>query len=224
MFKDQLQQEFYVLDHFIELAVNQSPFTSYSDKEFIFAAIVSFVDEIRKSLSAVNAYEIIECKLVPVPPEQVELWELNIESVWRRLISDLSKLLDRAETCGKSNCSLQQLKEYCLRPENRVLFPGQETDPLIAAIDDLYQRYETVISRTTRNEQIAHHDLNALRSNPPSFISLKAVNELIEDTTKVVSEIGSKLFPLDVSFPSIEDYQHYYESAIMSMLGHEEIT
>ena len=221
---EQLQQEFRDLDHLIELAVNQSPFTEYSDKEFIFAAIISFVDEIRKSIAAINAYGIIECKLVPVPPEQVELWELNIESVWRRLISDLSKLFDRAETCGKSNCSLQQLKEFCLRPENRALFPEQETDPLITAIGSLYQQYEDVISRSTRNEQVAHHDLKALRSTPPGFISLKALNELVEDTTKVVSEIGSKLFPFDVSFPSIEDYQHYYKAAIMSMLGHKEIT
>ncbi len=215
----ELHDELEELNGFIQQVVEQVPLSAYSDKEFICVAILSFVEEIRKSLAAMNVYGLIECHILTVPEDQKVLWEINVESVWRRLVSDLTKLFDKDSTCGKVNCSLLQLKKFCLRAENTAIFPSGESDPLIIAIDELKKKYDTTVSSDARNKKVAHHDLAALRNDPPSFINLSDINELVEVTTETVTQITSKLLPIDFVFPPIIELQQHYEKALRSMLS-----
>lgn len=196
--------------------------SSFSDTELVVVALISFIDEIRKCLAAMNAFELIEEKRISVPQVQDSLWEINIESVWRRLISDVAKLFDKASTCGKTNCSLKQLRQLCLLPENAELFPNAEEDSLIGEINQLQTLYEKAVSMSTRNQQVAHHDLEFLKSGTPSFIKLSELNNLIDETTDIISKVASKILLFDVVFPPLEDMEKMFEKAIKSMTGAQE--
>lgn len=195
---------------------------SFSDAELVVVALISYIDEIRKCLAAMNAFALIEEKRISVPQVQDSLWEINVESVWRRLITDVAKLFDKASTCGKTNCSLKQLRELCLEPDNAELFPNREEDPLIVAIGQLQDQYEKTVSTSTRNQQVAHHDLELLKSGTPSFIKLSELNNLIDETTDIISNVASKLLLFDVVFPPLEDMEKHFEKAIKSMTGAQE--
>lgn len=81
------------------------------------------------------------------------------EALWRQLMSELSKIYDRKSTCGSDNCSIRQLRQCCL---NHATAMHGKSSELIAQLDALCERYESLFSRELRNKKLAHYDLKAV--------------------------------------------------------------
>ena len=191
-----------------------------TDIKILWTTLFAFTMEIRQSLAAMNVYAETIYTGISIPNEQKVLWDLNIQSVWRRLVSDITKVFDKGKTFKKTNCSVMYLKQFCLQEDH--IFQGKEKDPYIIRLDALQQEYERVITSTIRNKTVAHHDYDTMRKGKESYIDLNDINHLIENLSTDIIQLGKRLFNLDFGFPPLNELQQQFKKAIVSMITVQE--
>lgn len=127
-------------------------------------------------------------------------WGIVEESLSIQLLSVLTKLFDKAETCGKKNCSLGLLHKILMQENDR---DNGKYEKEIGEIDSLYQHYEQIISQKLRNTKIAHFDLDSISNGAPTTICFSDICNLVEESCKLITSISSKVF-IEIDFPPID--------------------
>lgn len=178
--------------------------------------ITFFVTEIRKYTAAMGAIGKFDDNMLG--NKQNAYFELSITAVNHLLITEIAKLFDNESTCGHENCSIKRLKELCLKDENVAIFPEDDVKNPIKLIDKLYEKYETVISKKTPDEKIAHHDLSALSSNRIDYILFESIRELVEETSDLIIRIGVRLLCCELKFTPLLELTDKYEEAIKALI------
>ena len=138
---------------------------------------------------------------------------LSLEALERNLITETSRIFDRACTNGKRNCTLQYLQRVLVK--DGIL---EKDDPGVTEIDSLYEKYENVISRKIRNTKIAHHSwesVDAMQCYEIDFVSLK---NLMDDVIQYMSSISDKVMKGTIEPPDLSRRIEAYELSI-SLLG-----
>ena len=196
---------------FLKRYNNNEPILQEDNKYLVPTAIVCFIDVVINCTAAMNAFDSLTANGRKIPEVQLPLWDLIINSVRDRLISELSKLFDKASTGKNTNCSLEQLKEIYMSSE-------YDEASLVQAIDDLYKQYEALMPvDQIRNKKVAHHDLNSLKDKINTEINMENVNELAEGLSSLYQKSNNILSCIEI--PTVSDVQPCYERAIDSMLG-----
>ena len=167
--------------------------TDYDEPHIVWYGIVSLFQFTQKYAAALRA-----CGEVYGDNEQGNAFiDLAQEAIWRQLLSEISKIYDKESTCGSDNCSMKQLYHVCC---NHPRFPDRENDELLKQIDDLYERYKSLLSKKLREKKLAHYDLEAVFELKSPDILFDDIEQFIVDTESVLSKIGNRLLGIDVGW------------------------
>lgn len=112
------------------------------------------------------------------------------KSLWRQLLSELSKIYDRDATRDKENCSIERLEnEY----KNSAFVTQTDDDEIIRDMENLRMRYEELFPRTLRNKKLAHYDLAAFFDPIRNEYNFDDVEALVKDTSALLNKVGSTI-------------------------------
>ena len=118
--------------------------------------------------------------------------EVAHETIWRQLMSELSKIFDAAGFGIFDNLSIKQLCKRCV---NHAAFPDGEENELIKQMDELQDRYETLLSKNLRNKKLAHYDMFSIFTQQPEHpILFSQVEQFVLDTNAALIAVGERFF------------------------------
>ena len=181
--------------------------TDYNEPHIVWYGIVSLFQFAQKYAAALRAYgEVYGDK----KSGNVYI-DLSQEAIWRQLLSEISKIYDKESTCGSDNCSMKQLYHVCC---NHPRFPDRENDELLKQIDDLYERYKSLLSKTLRDKKLAHYDLEAVFALESPYIPFNGIERFIVDTGSILSKIGVRLLGGELSLQYQEFVKAYKEDLL----------
>ena len=181
--------------------------TDYNEPHIVWYGIVSLFQFTQKYAAALRAYgEVCGDK------EQGNAFiDLAQEAIWRQLLSEISKIYDKESTCGSDNCSMKQLYHVCC---NHPRFPDRENDELLKQIDDLYESYKSLLSKTLRDKKLAHYDLEAVFALESPYVPFDGIERFIVDTGSILSKIGVRLLGGELSLQYQEFVKAYKEDLL----------
>ena len=114
------------------------------------------------------------------------------DSIWRELLSEIARIFDKANTGSSENCTLLRLRSLCLKEQYSALFPSGEKDNLVQSLDTVFEIYDKLPIKESRNKQLSHHDLKQLFGGGCIEISMDQVENLIANTTDVFTKIYNR--------------------------------
>ena len=123
---------------------------------------------------------------------------------------DISKIFDRARTCGNENCSIDLLKELI---QESVSFSEAEKEIINQEADRLCENFDKIISRDMRNKQIAHYDLESLLNNAEKEIPSEELEAFVVSVAGFLSNISTRFLNErgSIRFYSLEGTIKKYE-------------
>lgn len=186
----------------------------YNEPHIIWVAIITLFRFAQKYAAALKAYGNVHKD----DGAQNAYIDVAQEALWRQLMSELSKIYDRESTCGSDNCSIRQLRQCCL---NHATSMHGKSSELIAQLDALCERYESLFSRELRNKKLAHYDLKAVFSQEPPPIAFDDVEQFINDTAHTLQQIGDCLLGVEVNFVYDELVKIFQASLLKLTIGDE---
>lgn len=182
------------------------------DEATVSFALISFIQEIRNNIAVLTA--VIEYRNRKSP--QNTFLQQTEKVFWQQVVMDIQKFFDRANTGkNKPNCTLAKLSELC---EKSCQLSVKQRNMITNDINDLQKKYEELFPIDMRNKRTMHHDLYSVFQGNEIEISFSAVELLIEDTTKCVSQICGLLFGRDVILASIEDTVKIVDKSIAELV------
>ncbi len=190
------------------------PNSVYNEPHIIWMAIITLFQFAQKYTAALKAYG----NVYKDDGAQNAYIDVAQEALWRQLMSELSKIYDRESTCGSDNCSIQQLRQCCL---NHATAMHGKSSELIAQLDALCKRYESLFSRELRNKKLAHYDLKAVFSQEPPPIPFDDVEQFINETAHTLQQIGDYLLGVEVNFGYDELVKNFQASLLKLTIGDE---
>lgn len=190
------------------------PNSVYNEPHIIWMAIITLFQFAQKYAAALKAY----ANVYKDDGAQNAYIDVAQEALWRQLMSELSKIYDRESTCGSDNCSIRQLRQCCL---NHATAMHGKSSELIAQLDALCERYESLFSRELRNKKLAHYDLKAVFSQEPPPIPFDDVEQFINETAHTLQQIGDCLLGAEVNFGYDELVKNFQASLLKLTIGDE---
>lgn len=190
------------------------PNSVYNEPHIIWMAIITLFQFAQKYTAALKAYG----NVYKDDGAQNAYIDVAQEALWRQLMSELSKIYDRESTCGSDNCSIQQLRQCCL---NHATAMHGKSSELIAQLDALCKRYESLFSRELRNKKLAHYDLKAVFSQEPPPIPFDDVEQFINETAHTLQQIGDYLLGVEVNFGYDELVKNFQAGLLKLTIGDE---
>lgn len=183
--------------------------TDYNEPHIVWYGIVSLFQFAQKYAAALRAYgEVYGDK------ESGNVYiDLSQEVIWRQLLSEISKIYDKESTCGFDNCSMKQLYHVCC---NHPRFPDRENDELLKQIDDLYESYKSLLSKTLRDKKLAHYDLEAVFALESPYVPFDDIERFIVDTGSILSKIGVRLLGGELSL-QYQEFVKEYKDDLLSL-------
>ena len=186
----------------------------YNEPHIIWMAIISMFQFAQNYTAALKAYG----NVYKDNNTQNAYIDIAQEALWRQLMSEISKIYDRKSTCGSDNCSIQQLRHCCL---NHAPALHGKSSELIAQLDALCERYESLFPRELRNKKLAHYDLAAVFSQEPSPIAFGEVEQFINETAHTLQRVGDYLIGANVNLVYDELVKKYQASLLKLTIGDE---
>lgn len=180
------------------------------DKAFrVWVGILELTSEIWKYVAITKAYKRITAEN-SCDSKSADFLDVAFQAIWDQLLLDISKVFDRARTCGNENCSIDLLKELI---QESTSFSEAEKEIINKEADRLCESFDKIISRDMRNKQIAHYDLESLLNTTEKEIpseELEAFAVCVADflskiSTRFLNERGS------IRFDPLEDIIKRYE-------------
>lgn len=190
------------------------PNSVYNEPHIIWMAIITLFRFAQKYVAALKAYG----NVYKDDGAQNAYIDVAQEALWRQLMSELSKIYDRKSTCGSDNCSIRQLRQCCL---NHATAMHGKSSELIAQLDALCERYESLFSRELRNKKLAHYDLKAVFSQEPPPIPFDDVEQFINETAHTLQQIGDCLLGAEVNSGYDELVKNFQASLLKLTIGDE---
>lgn len=183
--------------------------TDYNEPHIVWYGIVSLFQFAQKYAAALRAYgEVYGDK----KSGNVYI-DLSQEVIWRQLLSEISKIYDKESTCDLDNCSMKQLYHVCC---NHPRFPDRENDELLKQIDDLYESYKSLLSKTLRDKKLAHYDLEAVFALESPYVPFDDIERFIVDTGSILSKIGVRLLGGELTF-QYQEFVKEYKDDLLSL-------
>lgn len=134
------------------------------------------------------------------------------ESLWRQLMSEISKIYDRASTCGKENCSIERLEKAC---EESQFLSSERQEEFTENMGDMRKRYEMLFPRELRNKKLAHYDRAAIRKQIVDDYCFDDIELFVRDTASLLDKIGSAVFPADVTSRNYDGLVGDFENSLL---------
>lgn len=191
------------------------------DKAFrVWVGIIELTNEIWKYVAITKAYEHISSEKCH-NPKKGDFFDVAFQAIWDQLLLDISKMFDRARTCGNENCSINLLKELVQKSPD---FSNTEKSWIVRNADYLCEIYNTIITRELRNKQIAHYDLEILVNNTKKKIQSEQLKLFVVDVAKFLSIISTRFLNErgSIYFRSLEETIEEYETTIRKCYLREE--
>lgn len=113
--------------------------------------------------------------------------DISQETIWRQLLSELSKLYDAEKTGGNVNCSFGRIKTLYI-DINGQLYAGKN-DSIINRIDELQYRYENLLTKQLRNKKLAHYDFEKVCEQVSPTLLFTEVEQFVKDTGEVLEKL-----------------------------------
>ena len=113
--------------------------------------------------------------------------DISQETIWRQLLSELSKLYDAEKTKRNVNCSFRRIKSLYF-DSNRQLCK-EKNDSIINRIDELQHRYEKLLTKQLRNKKLAHYDFEKVYEQVSQTLSFAEVEQFVKDTGEVLEKL-----------------------------------
>lgn len=142
------------------------------------------------------------------------------ESLCRQLMSELSKIYDRASTCGKENCSIERLEKAC---EESLFLSSESRDKFTKSMEGMRKRYETLFSRDLRNKKLAHYDRAAICNQIVDDYCFDDIELFVKDTASLLDKIGSAIFPADITFVDYDGLVRDFENSLLLLQERQNI-
>ena len=191
--------------------------SKYDTPENLCFALTAFITEIREQSAAIRAYDnVFQNK----PCDNVFL-QRSYDSIWRELLSEIARIFDKANTGSSENCTLLRLKELCCKEQYSFLFPNDGKDNLIQSLDAVFEYYNQLPIKKSRNKQLSHHDLKQIIAGEYIEIHMEQVENLIANTTDVFAKIYTRfsLGFFEISFPDYDILVEIFEKAIKQLIS-----
>lgn len=190
--------------------------SKYDQPEILCLPLTVFITEIREQAAAIRAYDNTFLDRVT---DNVFL-QRAYTSMWRELLSEISRTFDNANTGSNENCTISRLKDLCLKEQYTKLFPDGEKDNLLQALDEVLESYRQLPIRTSRNKQLSHHDIKQLFEGEAIAISLEQVEGLIANTTDIFAKIYTRLCceVFDITFPDYDVLVETFERELKQLV------
>lgn len=134
------------------------------------------------------------------------------ESLWRQLMSELSKIYDRALTCGKENCSIERLEKAC---EESPFLSSERRDEFTKNMENMRKRYEMLFPRELRNKKLAHYDRAAIRKQIVDDYCFDDIELFVRDTASLLDKIGSAVLPADITSRNYDGLARDFENSLL---------
>lgn len=132
--------------------------------------------------------------------------EISRETLWRQLLSELSKVFDNAKTGKNENCSFDRLLEACL---SGSMFSKDDKSKIEKQTETLNQKYESILSKKLRNKKLVHYDLTSIcRLDEP--IVFDDIEQLVLDAGETLNKIGVAFLGLEVRLFDYEKQVNNY--------------
>lgn len=175
----------------------------------VWVGIVSLTSEIWKYVAITKAYKKITAEY-GYDSKSSNFLDVASQAIWDQLLLDISKVFDRARTCGNENCSVDLLKELIQKSNS---FSNSEKETIKKEADRLCERFDEIISRDIRNKQIAHYDLASLSNNSEKEIPSEEVEAFAVSVADFLSKISTRILNerATLHFDSLEDIIKRYE-------------
>lgn len=156
--------------------------------------IVTLVHEAQKNAAALKVFQKrTEENQEPLPA----ILEISRTAIEQQTLSIISKIFDSEKTCGYTNCSIETLRKLCA--EQNV------STNILKQMDELIEKYQSVVSKETRNKRLAHMDYDSMKAGTAYYIGFESLVELIEGLCDLLSAVSSKAMIGVITFPKTAD-------------------
>ena len=137
-------------------------------------------------------------------------YSLAYSALLKNLVLEVASLLDRAKYGKDSNCNFQELKRILENCDEAK----QHYQAVIAEIDELVAKYESMLPDALRNKVIAHKDLEKLFSLEEYDVNLAENSRFLIEGYKIVSDVMEQTVGVPLPFPDYDAIKHNYEESL----------
>ena len=124
-----------------------------------------------------------------------EILKKSMKAIEQQTLSTISKIFDPEKTCGHTNCSIKTLRNLC--SEQNV------STSILEQMDKLVEKYQSVISKETRDKRLAHMDYESMQEETVYTIEFEPLLGLIEDLCELVSAVSREVMTGEITFPKM---------------------
>lgn len=148
------------------------------------------VYEAQKNVAALKVFQRrMEEKQESLPA----ILEISMKAIEQQTLSIISKLFDSEKTCGYTNCSIETLRKLC--SEQNV------SRDILEKMDKLVEKYQSTISKETRNKRLAHMDYESMIEGITYYIDFESLGDLIESLCDFISAVSREVMMGEITFP-----------------------
>lgn len=137
-------------------------------------------------------------------------YSLAYSALLKNLVLEVASLLDRAKYRNESNCNFKELKcvlESCDEAK-------QKYQAVIAEIDELVAKYESILPEKLRHKVIAHKDLEKLFDGKDYYVNLIEISRFLMEGYKVISDVMELAVGATLEFPNLDAIKQNYEESL----------
>ena len=180
-----------------------------------YVALTTFIIEIREQAAALRAYDNFfqtkSCNHI--------FLQRAYDSIFRELLSEIARIFDKANTGSNENCTLVKLKELCYE-EYIFLFLDITNNNLLQSLEDVFDFYNQLPIKYSRNKQLSHHDLKQVTDGNCIEISLGQIELLIEKLTDVFAKLRTQFYcgVFEITFKNYDILVKQFEEDIKNLI------
>ena len=168
----------------------------------VWTGLTTLINESLKHMAALN---VLNEKL-----EQKENRFLRIiyETTSCYILLEIAKIFDKANFGESSNCSMNKIRELCLKDSKK--FPKGTEDTLILKIDVLKNKCEATVPMDIRNKKLAHNDLEEMFLGHETIVDATEIQDILKNLAEIIAEVSERLIGAKLKLETIEKYMDIY--------------
>ena len=191
--------------------------STFEELHIVVCALDKLIDNAISRLAAVEAYETVAHEH-EIPATSAEFLEASYVALKDGVTIAVASIFERDKTCGKTNCSLGEVKNLL---GNDTAFRLSDTNrkELANSIECLTNKYKNSGIDDLRKKTKAHYDLDEFFIREQEEGSVDDLKNLLFGARKIMCDFFNKWLDITVTWENYDNRVSRYKQALLACIS-----
>lgn len=175
------------------------------------------IDDALSKLAAMEAFETIS-KEYMIPDSVMDYLKISSSAIKDSVTISVAAILEEHKTCGKTNCSLGEVKNL-LANDTGFRLSDESRKNLTDSIEDLTNTYRESGIKNLRNKTKAHFDLDEFFVREQGEASVKELRDLLFGARKIMNYFFNKWLGITVDWEDYDNRVSRYKQSLLAFIA-----